>query len=63
MITINWMTQEPYWKHLKKCVVEFAVFPYGDEIFPGEGFPVHKYGATRTGNAKVIQYTEMVTTR
>ena len=63
MITIKWMTQEPYWKHLKKCVVEFAVFTYEGEIFPGEGLPINKYGATGTGNAKVIQYVEMATTR
>jgi hypothetical protein len=60
MITITWMTQEPYWKHLKKCVVEFAVLTYEDEIFPG-GLPVNKYGGT--GNAKVIQYVEMTTAR
>lgn len=36
MITIKWMTQEPYWKHLKKCVVECAVFTYEGEIFPGQ---------------------------
>jgi hypothetical protein len=35
--------------------VEFAVFTYEGEIFPGEGPPVNKYGATGTGNAKVIQ--------
>jgi hypothetical protein len=62
MITIKWMTQVPYWKHLKKCVVEFAVFTYEGEIFPG-GLPVNKYGDIGTGNAKVIQYMEMATAR
>jgi hypothetical protein len=51
MITIKWMTQEI----LK--IVEFAVFTYKGEIFPG-GLPINKYGATGTGNAKVIQYVE-----
>lgn len=36
------MTQESYWKHLKKCVVEFAVFTYEGEIFPAGGLPVNK---------------------
>jgi len=49
------ITHEPYWKRLKKCVVEFAVFTYEGEIFPGEGLPVNKYGAIGTGNAKVIR--------
>jgi len=53
MITIKWMTQN-HIGNILKGVVEFAVFTYEGEIFPGEGPPVNKYGAISTGNAKVI---------